>query len=142
MTPRVQPPDLEAWLVAHIRTELEATGLDVEVDNKEPADLRTPLEVPLVVVRDDSGARTSVIIYARQIGISVLAGTRQNDAQARTMSRLVYAIATEDEIALAAGSPIAAVIADECNGPYAVADDHDVARRYMTVGYRVVGSWD
>lgn len=141
MTPRVLPPDLEAWLVSHVRDELTAAGHDVEVDNKEPDELSTPLEVPLVVIRDDSGDKASAVSFTRQVGVSVLAGTRQNDTAARDLSRLVYAIVTEDEIALAPGSPIAAVILDDCNGPYSVADDHDVARRYLTAGYSVVGTW-
>lgn len=37
--------------------------------------------------------------------------------------------------------PIAAVIPDGCNGPYAVTEELDVARRYMTAQYVVTGSW-
>lgn len=141
MTPRVLPPDVEPWLVSYVRDELAAAGHDVEVDAKEPDDLATPLQTPLVVIRDDSGPMESVVTFSRQVGISVLAGTRQNDTSARDLSRLVFAIVTADEIALAPGSPIASVDHTSCNGPYAVADDHDVARRYLTVAYTAVGSW-
>ena len=111
------------------------------MDSKEPTDLTTPLERPLVVVRDDSGGRTSRVSFSRQVGVSVLAGTRMNDSEARHLSRLVYSIATDDEITLAAGSPIAAVISSGCNGPYPVEDAQDVSRRYSTLSYRVVGTW-
>lgn len=141
MTPRVLPPDLEVWLVSYVRATITAEGHDVEVDAKEPDELSTPLEVPLIVVRDDSGSKSSAVSFSRQVGISVLAGTRQNDRVARELARLVYAIVTDSEIALAPGSPIAAVNLSDCNGPYAVDDDHDVARRYLTAGYDVVGTW-
>lgn len=138
---RVLPPDLEAWLVGHLRGELAASGVDVEVDNKEPAALGVPLEVPLVVVRDDSGPAESVVTFRRQVGVSVLAGTRQDDGPSRALARLVMAVLTDDAIVLAPGSPVAAVAREDVRGPYPVDDDQDVARRYLTVGYTVVGSW-
>lgn len=136
---RILPPDMELWLTGYLRAALEADGEDVEVDAKEPDELVTPLERPLVIVRDDSGSRTEAITFDRQVGISVLAGTRTDDREARRLARLAYAIATDLDIALAAGSPVAAVTG--ANGPYGVADDQDVSRRYFTVSYSVVGSW-
>ena len=137
----VTPPDIEAWLVSWLRSRLTDTGQDVEVDSKEPASLVTPLQVPLVVVRDDSGPQESVISYRRQVGISVLAGTRQDDGPARDLARQVYALATCDELPMVPGSPVAAVSRPDCRGPYSVHDEQDVARRYLTVGYLVVGTW-
>ena len=136
---RVTPPDLELWLTSYLRDVLTREGWDVEVDSKEPRGLRTPLSRPLVVIRDDSGQRVSVVSYRRQVGISVLAGTRSDDALARRLALAVYAVATDDAIALAAGSPVAAVT--DSMGPYAVDDDHDVARRYLSAEYVVVGTW-
>ncbi|CED90261.1 Hypothetical protein AAM4_0366 [Actinomyces succiniciruminis] len=136
---RILPPDMELWLTGYLRAALEADGEDVEVDAKEPDELTTPLERPLIIVRDDSGARTESITFDRQVGVSVLAGTRTDDREARRLARLVYAIATDPDVALAAGSPVAAVTG--ANGPYAVAEDQDVSRRYFTVSYSVVGSW-
>lgn len=136
---RILPPDMELWLTGYLRAALEADGEDVEVDAKEPDELTTPLERPLIIVRDDSGARTEAITFDRQVGVSVLAGTRTDDREARRLARLVYAIATDTDVALAAGSPVAAVTG--ANGPYAVAEDQDVSRRYFTVSYSVVGSW-
>lgn len=51
------------------------------------------------------------------------------------------AIMTDDAIVEAVGSPVAAVDWDGCNGPYPVVEELDVARRYGTVQYTVVGSW-
>lgn len=136
---RVQPPDVEAWLVPYLRSALVGEG--VEVDNKEPAELRAPLSRPLVVVRDDSGARASLGTFQHQVGISVLAGSRLNDGLARRLARVVYAVATDEAIALEPGSPIVSVVFEDCRGPYAVVEDHDVSRQYMTVGYVTAGTW-
>ena len=96
---------------------------------------------PLVVIRDDSGVRLSHVTYDRSVGVSVLAGTRTNDKLAGDLARLVMAILTDDAIVEAVGSPVAAVDWDGCNGPYPVVEELDVARRYGTVQYTVVGSW-
>lgn len=138
----VTPPDLEAWLVSYLRQTLTADGIDVEVDNKEPAALTAPLSAPLIVVRDDSGPQESVITYNRQVGISVLAGSHSDDEPARDLSRKVMSIAADPDIALAQDSPIAAVDLTATRGPWAIDEAHDVARRYMTVGYTVVGTWN
>lgn len=137
---RVKPPDMEAWLIQYLRGELSAEGLDVQVANKEPAKLATPLKRPLVVIRDDSGSRLDWVTFDRSLGVSVLAGTKANDKKANDLARLVASILGDDAIATAKGSPIAAVEWDGCNGPYAVVEDHDVARRYLTVQYTVVGT--
>lgn len=138
---RVTPPDMEAWLTEYLRAELAAEGLDVQVSNKEPKTLTVPLKRPLVVIRDDSGSRLDWVTFDRSLGVSVLAGTRADDKKANDLARLVASILGDDVIATVHGSPIAAVEWDGCNGPYAVFDDHDVARRYMTLQYTVVGTY-
>lgn len=138
---RVMPPDLELWVADYLRDALAAEGRAVQVGNKEPAEAEFPLAKPLVVIRDDSGVRQSVVTFDRSLGVSVLAGTRSNDRQANDLARLVASILMDDGVALVDGSPVAAVQWDGCNGPYAVTDSLDVARRYMTVEYTVVGSW-
>ena len=137
----VVAPDLELWLTTYLREVLTVEGLDVQVSNKEPPDLSLPLTRPVVVIRDDSGSRLSHVTFDRSIGVSVLAGTRMNDKLANDLARIVTAILTDDEIITAQGSPIAAVDWSGCNGPYPVADDLDVARRYATAAYVVVGDW-
>lgn len=138
---RVTAPDMELWLTTYLRAALALEGETVQVSNKEPAQLSLPLAKPLVVIRDDSGSRLSHVTFDRSVGVSVLAGTRMNDLAANSLARLVMAIMTDDEIVHAPGSPIAAVEWDGCNGPYPVAEGLDVARRYGTVQYTIVGSW-
>lgn len=138
---RVTPPDLELWLTAYVRLCAAQDGLNVEVTNKEPTRLTVPLLKPLIVLRDDSGARLSHVTFDRSIGASVLAGTKANDKLANDLARWLAGVLFDFDIALAEGSPIAAVDPTGCNGPYAVAEQLDVARRYMTAGYTVVGSW-
>ena len=138
---RVTAPDLELWLTGYVRGVLAAEGVTAQVSNKEPGDLVLPLAKPLVVIRDDSGVRLSHVTYDRSVGVSVLAGTRTNDKPAGDLARLVMAILTDDAIVEAVGSPVAAVDWDGCNGPYPVVEELDVARRYGTVQYTVVGSW-
>ena len=137
----VVAPDLELWLTGYLRDVLSMDGLDVQVSNKEPANLGLPLTRPLVVVRDDSGVRLSQVTFDRSLGVSVLAGTRLNDRPANDLARLVQAVLTDDVIVGAEGSPVAAVQWSGCNGPYPVVDDLDVARRYSTVQYTIVGDW-
>lgn len=133
----VTPPDLEAWLTTYLRSSL--TG--VQISNKEPSPLTVPLVKPLIVVRDDSGQKLGYTTFDRSVGISVLAGSKQNDKPSNDLARSVAAILFDDQIALAEGSPIAAVTWSGCNGPYAIADSLDVARRYMTAQYVVIGAY-
>lgn len=138
---RVTPPDLELWLTGYVRARAAAELFDVDVSNKEPATVELPLKKPLIVIRDDSGSRTGWTTFDRSIGASVLAGTKINDQPAKDTARWLAGLLHDDAIALADGSPIAAVDWDGSNGPYAVQDSLDVSRQYMTAGYSVVGTW-
>lgn len=129
------PPDIEDFLTGWLRGRIP----DISVGNKEPQKLHTPLERPVVVVRDDSGTRTGLVTWDRSVGVSVLAGSKSYDKPANDLARLVYAHLTDDAITDSPGSPIAAIIDEGCTGPYAVQDDQDVARRYMTIEYSVTG---
>lgn len=138
---RVTPPDLEMWMVGYVRSCAAADGLNVEVSNKEPQTLKLPLTRPLVVIRDDSGPRLDYTTFDRSIGGTVLAGTRQNDKLANNLARWLASVLFDLELPLVPGSPIAAVDPSGCNGPYAVNESLDVARRYLTAQYVVAGSW-
>lgn len=138
---RVTPPDLEEWLVGYVRSCAAQDSLDVEVGNKEPSKLELPLRRPLIVIRDDSGPRLDWTTFDRSIGASVLAGTKQNDKPANDLARWLAAVLFDDELPLVEGTPIASVDFDGSNGPYAVTDSLDVARRYLTAQYVVAGSW-
>lgn len=137
----VTPPDVELFLTGWLRAALHRRGYDVEVSNKEPADLAFPLTRPLIVVRDDGGPQTEIITYTATVGITVLAGTRQNDQPAMDLARLVYALATSAGVYLAQGSPITAI--DKEGGstrPYRVNDTAETSRAYMTIGYSLTGT--
>lgn len=138
---RVTPPDLELWLTGYVRTLAAAEGKSVTVSNKESATLGLPLAKPLIVIRDDSGSRLSHVTYDRSIGASVLAGSRLNDQPANDLARWLAGVLFDLDLPLVPGCPIAAVDPDGCNGPYAVPETLDVARRYMTAGYVASGSW-
>lgn len=138
---RVTPPDLELWLTGYVRSLAASEGIDADVTNKEATDLTTPLVRPLIVIRDDSGPRLSHVTFDRSIGWTVLAGTRMHDQPANDLARWVAAVLFDLELPLVDGSPIASVDVDGCNGPYAVPEQLDVARRYGTAQYTVVGSW-
>lgn len=138
---RVTPPDLELWLTGYVRSQAAESGHNVTVSNKEPSTLSLPLSRPLIVIRDDSGSRLSHVTFDRSIGASVLAGSKQNDKPANDLARWLASVLFDEGIALVPDSPIAAVDWSGCNGPYPVADELDVARRYMTAQYIAGGSW-
>jgi hypothetical protein len=138
---RVQPPDLETWLIDYVRALAGAEAKTADVANVEPARMTVPLPRPLIVIREDSGSRLDHITFDRSIGFSVLAGTKANPKPANDLARWVAGVLFDFDLPLVEGSPIAAVIPDGCNGPYPVADQLDVARRYGTAQYVGTGSW-
>ena len=139
---RVTPPDLELWLTKTISALAAAEGVEVDVDNKEPADLGLPMARPLIVVRDDSGAKIERPTFDRSVGFSVLGGSKRAPKPMNDLARWLAAVVFDDhELVAPADSPIAAVVIDGCNGPYAVAEELDVCRLYMTAQYVAVGSW-
>ncbi|WP_258186444.1 hypothetical protein [Microbacterium sp. PAMC21962] len=137
----VQPPNLTLWLTDYVRLGAETAGIDVEVDSQEPAELELPLTVPLIVIRDDSGPRLSHVTFDRSIGASVIGGSRSAPKPIDDLASWLAGLLFDDAIALVEGSPIASVEWDGCNGPYAVPESLDAARRYITAQYTVVGTW-
>lgn len=138
---RVRPPDLEVWGTKFLRETLKAEGWSVEVDSTEPADLLVPLDRPLIVVRVDSLTRASPPLFEASLGVSVLAGSRQDDRVARDLSAMIFAVLTDEDIAVNEATPVVAVDLEGCNGPYTIDDPLDVSRRYMTIAYTVTGTW-
>lgn len=126
------PPDLELFLTGYLRAVL-----GVECGNKQPSGWDG--STPLVVVRDDGGAKTGAVTFDRSVGVTVYAGTRQDTAPALALARRAYAALTSPTIAWEKGSPVAAVVEEGCNGPYRVDDDHDASACYLTAEYSVVG---
>lgn len=138
---RVRPPDLEVWGTGLLRETLRAEGWSVEVDSTEPADLLVPLDRPLIVVRVDSLTRASPPLFEASLGVSVLAGSRQDDRVARDLSTMVFAVLTDEDIAVDEATPVVSVDLEGCNGPYTIDDALDVSRHYMTIAYTVTGTW-
>ena len=136
----VVPPDMELFVCGWLREALTGRGWNVEVGNREPPDSKYPLARPLVVVRDDGGPQTEAVTFDRSISVSVLGGTRGDSYETMRLAREAYALLASDRIALAEGSPIAAVDrASGTNGPYRVVEDPDTTAAYMSLTYRIVG---
>ena len=138
---RVTPPDLELWLVGYVRAAASADRITVDVDNKEPPKLALPMSRPLIVIRDDSGARLNHTTFDRSIGATVLGGTRLLAKPVGDIARWLSGVLNDEAIVLAPNSPIATVDWDGSNGPYAVPEQLDVARLYQTAQFVVSGSW-
>lgn len=133
MASTVIPPDLEGFLCSYLRAVL-----GIEVGNAQPADWDG--RTPLVVVRDDAGAKTGPTTFDRSVGVTVYAGTRQDTAGSMGIARRAFAALTSPSIAFERDSPIAAVMDGGCNGPYRVTDAQDSSAAYMTAEYSVVGT--
>lgn len=130
----VVPPDLESWLITYLRSKFP----DVDLDNKEPATLKLPFTRPLIVVRDDGGPKLDYTTFNRSVGVSILAGTRMHTKPANDLARSVAGVLFDTTLGERPG-PIVSVEDDGCNGPYAVKESLDVARRYITAEYIVIG---
>ncbi len=138
---RVTPPNVVLFLTRHVRHLAAEEDIDVEVSNKESADLTVPLPRPLIVLRDDGGARLDWTTFDRSIGASVLAGSKRHDAPAIDLATWLASVLHDDELPQVEGSPIASVEFDGCTGPTSVAETLDVTRMYLTAQYVATGSW-
>lgn len=136
--PRIIHSDLEGYLVQRFRTELAARPepycQNVTVDNKEPSGTTFPLR--LLVIRDGGGSDTELLVGERDVGLSVLAGTKENPKECIDLALMVHAIA-RDLAGLQPGNPIAAVL--DSGGPYPVPEQQQRARRYIPITVAVVG---
>jgi hypothetical protein len=137
----VMPPNLTLWLTGYVRSRAAADGQNVTVASQEPTPLSLPLSKPLIVIRDDSGSRLDWTTFDRSIGASVIGGSKAAPKPIDDLALWLAGVLFDDALPLVTGSPIASVEWGGCNGPYAVAESLDVARRYMTAQYTVSGSW-
>lgn len=138
---RVTPPDLELFLTGYVRTLAQVEGVDADVGITEPPTLKLPMSRPMIVLRDDSGPRLDLPTFSRSIGATVLGGSKANPKPINDVARWLTAVLMDEAIVTATNSPIASIEWDGFNGPYPVTDVLDVARRYSTAQYTVVGSW-
>lgn|GEM_PF-3369531 len=139
--------DLELFLTGWYRTMLASAEAEaiaaklgayvdllvgVEVDNKEPAE--PPFPAKLLVIRDDGGPQLDQFTAERQVGLTVLAGTRERPKDANDLIRVVMALAAllpavDDRTP--ARNPVASL--EDSNGPVPVAEEQDRARRFGSV---------
>lgn len=138
---RVIPPDLELWLAGYIHAEAEAEGLVLRIVNSEPTPLSLPLDAPLVVIRETDGSRIDWTTFERSVSVAVLAGGRDDPADARNVARWLAGVLFDEELPFVEGTPITAVDFDGCLGPVAATEPLDVSRRVLTAHYVVTGTW-
>lgn len=129
--------DLELFLTGFIRAELVARGKPGGFISNEFSPAEKPAPPFQVIVRDDSGPRSSVITKSPTVGVTVLGSDSYNKAATTDLALLVCAI-VEGCARVEANNPVAAVLGS--NGPYKVPDDTGFPRRYMTFELSVVGS--
>lgn len=139
---RVLHADVELFLTGWLRNELatreEPYAAGVVVSNKEPASHpdAPPFPARLVVIRDDGSTRTEVVTDEVSVGVSVLAGSKEDGRDASNLARLVRAL-IEDCPSADPANPIAAVL--QSNGPYPVDEDQPRSRYYLTFVMSRVG---
>jgi hypothetical protein len=137
--PAVLHADVQLFIVGWYRAWLATREEDFlngfEVDVVEPADGDFPAR--LLVIRDDGGTPTELVTCEHSLGMSVLAGTKQNPKDANDAARLIWAarhlIPSPDP-----ANPIAAILGG--TSPVPVTEAQDRARRYSTLIVSDVGT--
>lgn len=136
--PAVIHADLELFLTTWYRTALaarpESVCAGVTVDRVESTRPQAPRKQ--LIIRDDGIVRTSFLTGQASIGLTVLAGTKENPKDAKDLARIVLALASQIASADPA-NPIARLAT--ATGPYLVAEQSTFARAYIPVTFDVVG---
>lgn len=135
----VLPPDLELWLCTYLRARLKSSFPTLIVSNREPDDYDGSR--PLVVVRDDGGGQSNRVLFDRSVGVTARYGARAAPKPCRDLAARIYGMLTDPAICSLDGSPIAGIDEDVCNGPFPVAEDANIARYYMTLGFSAIGEF-
>ncbi|GAA3947870.1 hypothetical protein [Microbacterium soli] len=134
--PIVAYDDLElflcSWYRSRILTRPEPVCTGVQVDRVE----FEPLPEKLIVIRDDGGPETSVLTGERSVGVSVLAGTRENPYPAKELARIAYALRSQIP-STDPGNPVSAVL--DSTAPVMVPEAQERARVYFTLTLAVAG---
>jgi hypothetical protein len=125
---------LVTWYRAWLNARTEPICQNVTVTDKEPSG---PFTEKLLVIRDDGGPETSILTGERSVGLSVLAGTKDNPKHAMDLARFVHAARLQLPFTDPA-NPVAALLGS--NGPYLVAESQPVARAYLTLDLAVAAS--
>ena len=130
--------DLELFLTGWFRTALaarpEPVCAGVEVERTESK--KTPTPRRQLIIRDDGIVRTSFVTGRASIGLTVLAGTKENPKDAKTLARIVLALASQIP-SPDPSNPIARLAS--FSGPSLVPEQAALARVYTAVAFDVVG---
>lgn len=129
-------PDVELYLTGYIRsklverTEPVANGVFVSNREWEPSAANPKATPPMrqVIVRDDGVDDGEIIVADVAVGISVLAGSADNPADATALARIVKAIVKSTPFDHR--GPVTVV--RSFLGPYRVIEPTTYARAYMT----------
>lgn len=137
--PAVIHQDLELFLIGWYRAALaarpEPVCQGVTVARAEPSTGTFPPK--LLVIRDDGGTATSLVTAEHSIGMTVLAGTKENPKVAKDLARIVYAL----RVTIPSGDPSNPVAAiGDSTSPVDVAESQPRSRQYMTTTMSVVGT--
>lgn len=131
--------DLELFLIGWFQAALdgrpEQVCADVDVVRVEPEGDVSTWPAKVLIIRDDGTSDDELHTGDASIGLTVLAGTKQNPKVAKDLARIVYALLALIPSA-DPGNPVAAV--GDRNGPFLVAEEQKRARAYMTATLRVV----
>lgn len=133
--------DLELFLPAWYRDAFAARPEpyceDVQFDRVEP-DPASPDPFPsrLVVFRDDGGTIDPLITAEHSVGVSVLAGTKDDPTEAKQIAAMVLALAPRIP-GVEPDNPVTAFRGG--TGPYAVAEQQPRARQYLTLTLATAG---
>lgn len=128
---------LPTWYRAAFATRSEPYCQSVQFGRVEPDPASSsPFPKRLVVFRDDGGAIDPLITAEHNVGVSVLAGTREDPTEAKQIAAMVLALAPSIP-GLQAGNPVTAFRGG--TGPYAVSEQQPRARQYLVLTLATAG---
>ena len=135
----VIPTDLEAWACDYIRDALEDVK-DLQVTNSEPPDYQGAY--PLIVLAETINGQSERIVFDTTLSVTVKGWSRSMSKPCKDLARRLYGLLTADPDVLEGhteDSRILAIDGDNCNGPYPITDNSDIAVYYETFSYAVDG---
>lgn len=138
INPAVIHDDLEMFLVGWYRAALaarpEPVCADVDVDRVENQTDNPPAKQ--LIIRDDGATDTSFLTAEASIGLTVLAGSRENPKDAKDLARIVHALAAQIPSGDPA-NPIAALLSRTT--PVLVPESQPRARAYIAATFATAG---